>query len=395
MKTKNELMARRAIVMDDLEKFIADHQNAEGLLSEEDKKTADAMKAKVQDYTKQIQDMEEMEKLRDSLKEPTSKPIVTDPAKPADVKTGRASDEYKKGFKDFVKRGVVTNALEEGTDSEGGYLVPDEFERTLVKALEEQNAIRTIAKVITTESGTRKIPVVSQHGSASWIDEEGEYQESDEVFGQVTLGAHKVGTLIKISDELLNDSAFDMEAYIADEFGRRIGAKEEEAFAVGNGTGKPTGIFDATAGGTVAITTAGNAPTADELIDLVFALKAPYRKNAVWLMNDSTVKVIRKLKDGNGQYLWQQGLGENNVNGTLLGRPIVTTPYAPAVAAGNAIIAFGDFNYYWIADREGITFKRLNELFAVTGQVGFRASRRVDGKLILREAVQILKIKTA
>ena len=124
----------------------------------------------------------------------------------------------------------VVNALEEGTDSEGGYLVPDEYERTLVEALEEENVFRQMAKVIRTSSGDRKIPVVATKGTASWIDEEGAYTESDDSFGQVSIGAYKVGTMIKVSEELLNDSVFDLESYIAKEFARRIGAKRKRRF---------------------------------------------------------------------------------------------------------------------------------------------------------------------
>ena len=130
----------------------------------------------------------------------------------------------------------------------------------------------------------------------------------------------------------------------------------------------------------------------DELVDLYHSLKAPYRNNAVFVTNDATVKAIRKLKDGNGQYLWQPSvrLGEPD---TLLNRPLKTSVYVPEIAAGTKAVAFGDFSYYWIADRQGRSFQRLNELFAATGQVGFKATQRVDGKLILAESVKVLQMK--
>jgi HK97 family phage major capsid protein len=314
-----------------------------------------------------------------------------------DTKTGRASDEYRKAFWNVMRsknpRHDVLNALSVGTDSEGGYLVPDEFERTLVQTLEEENVFRKLAKIIQTSSGDRKIPVVVTKGTAAWLDEGEEFDESDSVFGQTSIGAYKLGTMIKVSDELLNDSVFDLENYISTEFARRIGAKEEEAFLVGDADGKPTGIFNATGGAQLGVT-AGSATaiTADEIIDLVYSLKAPYRKNAVFLMNDATVKAIRKLKDGQGQYLWQPSLTAGTPD-TLLNRPVYTSAYAPIIEAGAKTIAFGDFGYYWIADRQGRSFKRLNELFATTGQVGFLASQRVDGKLILPEAIKVLQQK--
>ena len=134
------------------------------------------------------------------------------------------------------------------------------------------------------------------------------------------------------------------------------------------------------------------AITMDEVMDLFYALRAPYRKSAVFLMNDSTVKAIRKLKDNTGNYLWQPSVTAATPD-TILNRPVYTSSYVPALVAGAKAIAFGDLGFYWVADRQGRSFKRLNELFAATGQVGFMASQRVDGKLILPEAVKVLQMK--
>ena len=329
------------------------------------------------------------------MNRPVNTPLTGKPMNgKEDTKTGRAADEYRQNFWNMMRSKApmptVLNALQIGTDSEGGYLVPDEYERTLVEALEEENVFRQLAKVIQTSSGDRKIPVVASKGTASWIDEEGVYTESDDSFAQVSIGAYKLGTMIKVSEELLNDSVFDLESYIAREFARRIGAKEEEAFFTGDGTGKPLGILTASGGAETGVTAASaTAVTADELMDLFYSLKSPYRKNAVWVLNDSTIKAIRKLKDNNGQYLWQPSLVSGTPD-TILGRPVKTSAYMPVIAAGAKTIAFGDFSYYWIADRQGRSFKRLNELYAANGQVGFLGSQRVDGKMILPEAVKVL-----
>ena len=289
----------------------------------------------------------------------------------------------------------MKNALQEGVDSEGGYLVPDEFEHTLVQALEQENIVREHAHVFTTSSGNHKIPVVTSKGTASWIDEEGAIPESDDVFGQQMIGAHKVGTLIKVSEELLNDSAFDLEGYFASEFARRIGNKEEDAFFNGDGVGKPLGILAATGGAQVGVTAASaTAVTADEIIDLFYSLEAPYRKNAIWVLNDASIAAIRKLKDNNGQYLWQPALHEGTYD-TLLGKRIFTSPFVPEMKSGQKSVIFGDLSFYWIGDRQGITFKRLNERYADTGQIGFIATKRLDGKLILPEAVKVLQQKGA
>ena len=181
---------------------------------------------------------------------------------------------------------------------------------------------------------------------------------------------------------------------ISTEFIRRIGDKEEEAFLTGNGSAKPTGLLNATGGAQVGVTAASaTAITADELIDLFFSLKAPYRKNAIWIFNDSTMKLIRKLKDGNGQYLWQPGLRDSDAP-TILGRPYFTSAYMPEAASAAKSVLFGDLSYYWIGDRQGITFKRLNELYAGNGQIGFLASKRLDGKTVLPEAIKVLQQKT-
>jgi HK97 family phage major capsid protein len=392
-----ELREKRAKLWDSTKAFLDSRRNENGLLSAEDTAAYEKMETDVVNLGKEIDRLERQAVLDLELSKPTSTAITNKPSQHQETeKTGRASSEYKAAFWKAMKNKNsfdVQNALQVGTDSEGGYLVPDEFERTLVEALQEENIFRQLATIITTSSGDRKIPVVATKGTASWVDEEGAIPEADDAFGQVSIGAYKLATMIKVSEELLNDSAFNLEQYIAKEFGRRIGAKEEEAFFVGDGTGKPTGIFNATGGAGVGITTASaTAITIDEIMDLFYSLKSPYRKNAVFVTNDATVKSIRKLKDGNGQYLWQPSVTAGQPD-TILNRPLKTSAYVPAIAAAAKPIAFGDFSYYWVADRQGRAFQRLNELYAATGQVGFKATQRVDGKLILAEAVKVLQMK--
>jgi len=393
-----ELREKRAKAWDAAKAFLDAKRGSDGLLSAEDTATYEKMENEVVALGKEIERLERQAVIDLELSKATSNPITNAPSKVAEEKTGRASAEYKKAFWSAMRTRAgegldpnVRNALQIGTDSEGGYLVPDEFERTLVEALEDENIFRTLANVITTSSGDRKIPVVATKGTAAWIDEEGTIPESDDNFGQVSIGAYKLGTLIKVSEELLNDSVFDLEAYISREFARRIGNKEEEAFFTGDGSGKPTGILAATGGAQVGVTTASaTSITMDEVLDLFYSLKAPYRNRAVFVMNDATVKAIRKLKDGQGQYLWQPSVQAGTPD-TILNRPLYTSAYMPTIAAAAKTVVFGDFSYYWVADRQGRVFRRLNELFAVTGQVGFVATQRVDGKLILPEAIKVLQ----
>ena len=395
-----DLREKRSKAWETAKAFLDTKRGTDGLISAEDTATYEKMETDVVNLGKEIDRLDRQVSIDMELAKATSNPITNAPSISGEEKTGRATSEYKRAFWNAMRTRagegldpVVRNALQIGTDTEGGYLVPDEFERTLVDTLSDENIFRRLANVITTSSGDRKIPVVASKGTASWIDEEGAISESDDSFGQVSIGAYKLGTMIKVSEELLNDSVFNLETYISKEFARRIGNKEEEAFFTGDGSGKPTGILAATGGAQLGVTTAGaTAITIDEVLDLFYSLKAPYRNKAVFVMNDATVKAIRKLKDGQGQYLWQPSIQAGTPD-TILNRPLHTSAYVPAIAATAKTIVFGDFGYYWVADRQGRVFKRLNELYAATGQVGFVATQRVDGKLILPESIKLLQQK--
>jgi HK97 family phage major capsid protein len=392
-----ELREKRAKAWEAAKAFLDEKRGHDGLIGPEDTAAYEKMENEVVSLGKEIDRLERQAVIDMELSKATTTAIKNDPVKASvDEKKGRATDEYKTAFwrsmrtKNYFD---VQNALQIGTDSEGGYLVPDEFERTLIEALQEENIFRSIAKVITTSSGDRKIPVAAAKGEASWVEEEGPVPESDDTFDQVSIGAFKLATMIKVSEELLNDSVFNLESYIAKEFARRIGAKEEEAFFIGNGSGKPTGIFNATGGASLGVTAASaTALTMDELIDLFYSLKSPYRKNAIFVTNDATIKAIRKLKDGQGQYLWQPSIAIGQPD-TVLNKPVRTSSFVPSIASAAKAVAFGDFGYYWVADRQGRSFQRLNELFAATGQVGFKATQRVDGKLTLAESIKYLQMK--
>ena len=388
-----ELREKRAKLWDKTKAFLDEKRNEEGFLSAEDTVTYEKMEADVVSLGKEIERLERQAAIDLELSKATSNAITNTPNNNQGIeKTGRASDEYDRAFWNVMRNKVnfdVQNSLKVGSDPEGGYLAPDEFEKTLIEALEEENVMRSLAKIITTSSGDRKIPIVASKGTASWVDEEGPIPESDDSFGIISIGAYKLATMIKVSEELLNDSVFKLDSYISKEFARRIGAREEEAFVIGDGNGKPTGVFGS---GQVGLTTTAAAIKFDDIMDLFYSLNSPYRKKATFLMNDATVKEIRKLKDGNGQYLWQPSvqMGEPD---TILNRPVKTSAYVPIIEAGKKPIAFGDFSYYWIADRQGRSFQRLNELYAATGQVGFKATQRVDGKLTLPEAIKVLQMK--
>lgn len=393
--TITEMRTKRAKLWNTMEGFLDTHRNDMGVLSAEDDATYSKMEHDLDSLTNEIKRMERRDAIEAELNKPVNQPITEAPERAASMKpdkVGRASDAYKEDFDRHLRGKVlVHNVLSEGVDADGGYLVPEDFERNIVMALEEENVIRSLAKVITTQH-ERKIPVATGHSTAQWTAENAAYTENNPTFGQKQIDAFKLTDLCRVSVELLQDSAFDIEDYLMKEFARAFGIAEEEAFCVGTGTNQPTGIFTAN-GGTVGVTAAANnAITADELISLVYALKSPYRRNAKFLMNDATISAIRKLKDLNGAYLWQPSLQAGQPD-RLLGYDLYTSPYVPTMAAGALTVAFGDFKNYWIGDRAGRTVQRLNELYATNGQIGYVATERVDGKVILSEGIQLLKMK--
>ena len=389
MSTILELREKRNKIWNTAKEFLDHKRGADGLVPPEAAAEYDKMEADMVSLGKEIERLERQQAFDLEMAKPTTSPITNAPTKAEKTKTGRSSDEYRADFRNILRgKPMIHNVMQEGVDADGGYLVPTEFENQIVAGLEEANVVRSIAKVITT-SAERKIPLAATHSVAQWTLENGAYAESNPTFGQITVDAYKLTDLVKVSTELLQDSMFDLESYIATEFARAFGVAEEQAFCVGTGTGQPTGIFTAN-GGHVGVT-AGTAITVDNLIDLIYSLKAPYRRNAKFLMKDSTISALRKLKDSNGAYLWQPSVQAGQPD-RLLGYPIYTSPYVPDVATSAYPIAFGDFSNYWICDRLGRTVQRLNELYSTNGQVGFICTQRVDGKVVLAEGIQLLQM---
>ena len=388
-----ELRAKRATAWEAAKAFAESHTTANGTLSAEDNATYEKMEQEIADLGREIQRRERQDALDAELNKPVNQPITNNPANAEKPKSGRASDEYKEDFGRHLRgKKPLHNVLSESVDADGGYLVPEEFENQIVRGIDETNIIRSIAKVITT-AHDRKIPVAVGHSVATWTEENAAFTESNPSFGQKQIDAFKLTDLIRVSTELLQDSAFNVEDYIIREFSYAFGVAEEQAFCVGTGTNQPTGIFTENGGEVGFTTSSATVITIDDVISLIYSLKAPYRKNAVFLMNDATVGLIRKLKDGNGAYLWQPSVQTGQPD-KILGFDVYTTPFAPAIAGGALPIAFGDFQNYWIGDRGGKTVQRLNELYATNGQVGYVATERVDGKVILPEAMKLLKMKS-
>ena len=385
-----ELREKRNTAWNAAKAFLDSHRTEKGTLTAEDDATYSRMEQEIADLGKEIARLERQEALEAELNMPVNKPLTSKPVTATEkpVKTGRASDEYKAGMLTALRSNFkqISNVLQEGVDADGGYLVPDEYDHRLIDVLTEENIMRKLGHKITT-SGEHKINIAATKPAAAWIEEGGALSFGDATFDQILLDAHKLHVAIKVTEELLYDNAFNLESYIIDMFGKALANAEEDAFLNGSGVGQPLGLFAATGGGTAAISTA--SLTADDVIKLVYALKRPYRKNAKFIMNDQTIASIRQLKDNNGAYMWQPSLVAGEPD-KLLGYDVYTSPFCPA-----GKIAFGDYSYYNIGDRGTRSFKQLTELFAGNGMIGYVAKERVDGKLILPEAVQILTITSS
>ena len=386
-----EMREKRSKAWNAAKAFLDSHRTEKGTLSAEDDATYTKMEQDINDLGKEIARMERQEQMEAELNKPVNTPLTSKPSangKEPEKKTGRASDEYRKAmveaFRSNFKR--VSNVLQEGVDADGGYLVPEEYDHRLIDTLSEENIMRSLATTITT-SGEHKINIAATKPAAAWIEEGGALTFGDATFSQILLDAHKLHVAIKVTEELLYDNAFNLENYILTQFGKALANAEEDAFLNGDGTGKPLGLFAATGGGTIAQTLTA-AIKSDDVLDLVYALKRPYRKSASFIMNDQTLSSLRKLKDNNGAYIWQPSYQAGEPD-RLLGYAVHTSAYAPTDA-----ISFGDYSYYNIGDRGIRSFSELRELFAGNGMIGYVAKERVDGKLILTEAVQVMKLKS-
>lgn len=388
-----ELREKRVKAWEAAKAFLDSHTDADGKMSAEDAAAYDKMEADMVELGKSIERFEKQAAMDKAMAQPVAKPIMNQPAKDTAVKTGRASDEYREAMLTALRSNFqqVSNVLMEGTDASGGYLVPEEYDRRLIDVLTEENIMRGLATKITT-SGEHKINIAATKPAASWIEEGAAISFGDATFDQIMMDAYKLHIAIKITEELLYDNAFNLESYIIEQFGKAMANAEEDAFLNGDGKGKPTGLFHTTLGGQYNCTTATANISADDVINLIYTLKRPYRRNASFITNDQTIAALRKLKDNNGAYIWQPALTAGEPD-RIFGYAIHTSQFAPVAASGKPVMSFGDYSYYNIGDRGPRSLQQLRELFAGNGMVGYLMKERVDGRLILPEAVQILKMK--
>jgi HK97 family phage major capsid protein len=252
-----------------------------------------------------------------------------------------------------------------------------------------QGSVASLAREIATDSGEAfQVPTNLTHGTAAWLAEAAAFTPSDETFTQASLSAFKAGTKVIVSEELLTDSAFDLAGFLAQEFGERLAVLAENAYVLGDGTGKPAGVTDATLGFTGFTLPAGQVATQTyaALVSALFSLPPQYRQGAEWLVSDGQLSRFYLLADSQGAPLWNQNIASGGPD-TFLGYPINAHPNLAAPGANAKSIVFANFNRgYWIRRAGGVFMQRQNELHSDNGQVGFRAYIRVDGRVVLPDA---------
>ena len=372
--------------------FLDEHTDSAKKISVNDAETADKMISEAEALSMRI--------ANELDNQPTMKPILAQPYNPFETvqnsyqKFGISGAEYRKNFFNQIRTGFKTaqNVLQESPLQQGGFLLPVEMHDSIITALTAENVLRQISRVVQT-ANDRKLVIQATPPVASFVSEGQQITLSSETFDQKILGAYKIAAACAITNELLSDSFYDIEAHLQTEFSRAIGALEENAFLNGTGNNEPLGILPTLAAdSSTTITTTGAAISADDIINLCYSLKRPYRKNACWLMNDSTLAVIRTLKDNNQAFIWQTGGFSTGEPPTILGYPVYTSEFVPQIARGNIAVLFGDFSRFIIAQRGELIFKPLHELRALSDESVFLMITRIDGVLSDSQSVRGLKI---
>ena len=283
-------------------------------------------------------------------------------------------------------QGIDFRTLVKGTNgTNASAIVPVDFYGRLVQHLIETSGVMQCnPTVLNTSSGeTIQVPKTTAHYTAAIVTEASAIGASESTFGQVSLGAYKYGALFQISRELLDDSGVDLEGYLAQNAGRALGNAMGNHFITGDGSAKPSGILAGATGAVTGATGMSGAPNTDNLIDLYYSVISPYRasRSCAWLMSDTTVGKVRKLKDTAGSYIWQPSMVLGTPD-TIMGKPVFTDPYVATAATGAKSVIFGDFSQYFIRLAGGVRFERSDEYSFDKDLVTFRALLRADGAMV-------------
>jgi len=287
---------------------------------------------------------------------------------------------------------MEAKALTVGTAATAGNLAPAEYVNEIIKIIEEFSPVRSVARVRQTTNKEIEVPQKTANFAAAWTAEGGSRTETTGYTTALnTIPTHELYALVDISSQLLEDSAFDMEAEMNLEFAEQFAKAEGNAFISGNGTNKPTGITNGSTVGSTAAAAAAAIAT-DDLINLMHDIKTPYMSGATFMFNRQTLGEIRKLKDTAGQYIFQTGFsGQAGVPNSILGSPYVEAPDVADIAADAKSVIYGDFRRgYMIVDRVALSVLRDPYSQASSGNVRYIARRRVGGEVVLAEAMRVL-----
>ena len=395
-----EMYDELAQLVAEMRQYLDEHEDEDETLSVEESAVYDAMERRACNLRTKIYE-KRWEGLDAELRTPQGKPILNNPGegiqnyRQSGAVRGVVGSAYHKNFVQAFRTNFRTaqNELHEGALASGGYLLPVEFHNEIINAITGENIFRQIGKTIVTAS-EHKITIVATKPIAAWLAEGAEISFSNATFGQISLSAYKLAVSLKCSNELLQDSFYDLEQFLVSEFSAEFARAEENAFLNGTGENSPKGILPTLAeSATGTLQTTGTEITADDLISLQFSVERAYRKKAVWLMNDATLAHIRRLKDSSGGFIWQPGMLEEEPS-KIFGQPVYTSAFMPAPAAGNVCVLYGDFaDYYLIGERGQREFQPLKEIFALSGQTGFLMTERIDAVITNPAAFRGLKIR--
>ncbi len=319
--------------------------------------------------------------------------------RPGGTETKGEPSVEQKAFAAYMRHGdrapeVELKTLTVSSDTQGGYLAPTEMSTEFIRDLVEFSPIRTLATVRTTTAPAVSYPKRTGITNAKWKGETQAQEGSEPSFGQAEIVIREVNTFVDVSNQLLADSGGAAEAEVRLALAEDFGQKEGLAFVSGDGLTAPEGLLTASGIGETLNGHATNL-SADALIALMYALPAAYRARGSWLMNGGTLATLRKLKDGQGNYLWQPSYQAGQPE-MILGRPVVEAVDMPDVAAGAYPILFGDFaTAYRVVDRLALSILVNPYLLATNGITRIHATRRTGAGVVQAKALRKLKMATS
>ena len=372
-----------------------------------------AMAGFVSDFKNFTTDIQSKLREQDDRMTKLDRKSITVGARPALAAAASVEAPHQKAFEDYLRSGdddalrgleMEGKSMSTAVAADGGYLVDPQTSETVQSVLAATASIRAIANVVNVEATSYDVLIDHTELGAGWAAETVATTEtSTPSIDRITIALHELSALPKASQRLLDDSAFNIDEWLAGRIADKFARSEAAAFINGDGNDKPTGFLttpsvdnDVWAWGNLGyVVTGANGAFdgADPLIDLVYALGAEYRANGTFVMNSKTAGAVRKLKDGDGRFLWSDGLTAGEP-ARLLGYPVLIAEDMPDIATDAAAIAFGDFGAgYTVAERPDL--RVLRDPFSAKPHVLFYATKRIGGAVSDYAAIKLLKFGTA